>query len=781
MRCAITAARHVRRWRRLAFALSAPAWALLLAAAAPVLANESSAEEDSWAYGRLQGPLALSTDGRWRVHVDSRNVVHRVNLVDSTKSDTLSLPAGVHAIAASRTARKVALLTDSGCIALADFGSGAQAEARVTWRPLPVHPTQGFDPAPGRRGQATLPWLAEPPTACTTPRDFSGIAVIALSSDGRMLATESEVVDLEAHRVVATRGRTAREKPLMARFVDGDARLLTVDALLGEEVGPGSVPSHLEIATWDLKTGALLTLSDRKGWLDTPTAQLAVLANATVTVYGADAPLDWDASHQPVPAKLTTWHADTCASMSEHPLALAGWRNMAVDPQGRWIAGTRRLKSDPPTPETQAGFTDELVVLDLASGHPVARSVWKHALAGLGTGNDGTHLYALATASPPAPGEPTFAPPGPAPHLGEVVDIALPAQAVASHAEPAAAWPSKPCLVDRENAQARAVAHVDRTLQPAWKLLLTESQESQRTCQGACAIPFIRRDGTIWLDAGDTIVALDGATGRPLRSLPTPRSATVLSVPLGASDGFFNAQGDTLSWRPLDAAEPGAPPKRIVDRRPGWQVALLERQGDAALAAWVRKDAPAMDGPGGSGRPRDHAYAFYDRRGQKVSERTGTEDWGGDGWPTSDELQHELNVANAEPCHDETGALTTGFDWRIGPFNSVVAWSCGPEAGAAHIALWSDIDVRPKPESQMEAASLRRIVAQDGAVGVVEEAGRYRIFDAARNLELGQIELPPGTQFVGITVAARLGLVLLQTSWEADTPARDRVRAYSLR
>ncbi len=761
------------------FAFAATLTLLLAAASAPLFAGESSLEEDSWAYGRLQGPLTLSGDGRWRVHVDGRHILHRVNLHDATLSGALPLPVGVQAIAASRTARKVALLTDSGCIALADFGSDAQASARVTWRPLPVLPTRAFDPAPGRRGQAALPWLAEPPTACTTQQDFYGSAVIALSGDGRLLATESEVVDLEAHRVVATRARTGRERPILARFVDGDKRLLTVDALLGEEVGPGNVPSHFEVATWDLKTGTLLTLSDRQGLLDTPTAQLAVLADATATVYGADAPLQWDQSHAPVPAKSTAWRADGCAPASVRPLAIDGWRNMAVDPWGRWIAGTRRLAQEPSSPETRAGFTDELVVLELASGRQLARSPWKHALAGLSAGSDGTHLYALSVAST-APGGLATAPADPAVRLGEVVDIALPAQAVSARAEHAAAWPTQPCLLDHETAQARAVAHVDRMLPPAWTLPLAEAQASERTCEGTCAMPFLRRDGTIWLDIGATITELDGATGRPLRSLPTPRSAKVLSVPVGASDGFFNAQGDTVTWRPFDAAEPGAAAKRIVDRRPGWMVTLLERQGNAALAAWVRKDAPSMDDPGG-GAPREHAYAFYDPAGRKVSERTGSEDWGGDGWPTSDELQHDLIVANEQPCHDETGALANGFDWRIGPFNSIVAWSCGPEAGVAHIALWSDIDVRPRSESRMEASGIRRIAAQDGAIGIVEETGRYRVFDAARNLELAQIALPPGTEPVGVTVSARLGLILFQTAWDSDAPATNRVRAYSFR
>ena len=755
----------------------ATACALLLAGATtPLCAAESSGEQDSWSYGKLQGALALSGDGHWRVHVDVHHVLHRVNLLDPTQSATLALPVGVQALAASRTARKVALVTTGGCIGLADFGAGASPVARITWRPLPSPPAGVVDTAPARRDTATPPWFDEAPPGCENKDGFDGTAVIALSGDGRLLATDSEVVDLEARRIVATRGRAVGEYALFARFVDADTRLLTVDGLFGDQVGPGSVPSRLEAATWDLKTGALLSLSDRHGLLGTPTAQLAALAAGTATLYGAVEPLQGDPSGKRVPATLTSWRADACAPASVRTLAPTDWRNMAVDPQGRWIAGTRLLQTALRTPEMVAGFTDELVVLDLASGRQVARSAWKHALAGLVASSDGTHLYALAAASPVSQQALD-----PALYLGDVVDIALPAQAVKTAPGRPAAWPATPCLLDRENASARAVVHVDRRLQPLWTTPLTAAETSRSSCvSGICALPFIRRDGTPWLDLGDTVVAVDGATGRRLRSLATPRSAKVQSVPVGASDGFFNAQGDTLSWRPIDAAEPGAPARRIVDRRPGWEVGLLERQGDAALAAWVRKDAPAMDSPEGGGAPRPHVYAFYDRQGRKVSERTGTEDWDGDGWPTSDELQHELIVANAEPCHDETGALTTGFDWRIGPFNSIVAWACGPEAGVARIALWSDIDVRPKSGSATAAANVRRIVAQDGAVAVVEEAGRYRVFDAARSLELGQIELPPGAQSVAVVVTARRGLVLLQTAWDTDAPARDRLRAYSL-
>lgn len=743
-------------------------------------ASEASEEEEvrQW-LGDLQAPLALSADGQWRVHVDAANVLHRVNLATPARAASLALPTRIQALAASRSGQKVALLTRTGCIALADFGSGDHATAQVSWRALPRWLGPQPDTSPARRTMSTQPWLAEAPSPCLDSANrVWGVGSIALSADGRLLATESEVVDLEAHRVLASRTHGPHEVPLLVRFVDGDRRLLTVDALLGMSgSGFGNVLSHVEVALWDLKSGALLSLSDRERVLDMPQSQLVSASTASGVVYGVNAPLP--TVQEPVPPNaLTAWRADACREMPARSLPLGGATGLAVDPLGRWIATTVRLVDDSINAPPTRGDTDELVVLDIASGRELARRAWKHALGGLVASADGTHLYALSTPSFGRWNRPSDAV-VPGPGLGQVVDIALPAAALAGSPATAAQWPAQPCGEVAAAAPARAVTRVERALQPAWRVPTGGEAIASTECTATCAQLVVRRDGSLWLDGGATFVQLDPATGRRLRSLPTPRSDKVSSVAVPAADGFFNAQGDTLTWRPFDASAPGAPARRVVEVRPGHEIILLERQGDAVLVAWTPRQPKPAPGAETDAGQRPSAYAFYDASGKKVSERDGTEDWGGDGWPTSDELQHDLVVANLAPCHDETGALASGWDWRIGPFGSVVAWTCGPAAGSAQVALWSDIDIRPQNASRADAAPERRIVAHDGSIGVVDEAGRYRVFDAARHAELGQFRLPENVQAVTITVAARQGLVLVEGT--DDAPAARTLRAYPYR
>jgi len=114
-------------------AVAALALALL---AGPALAVGDTPEDDAREQAAmLQGPLALSADGQWRLHVDARDVLHRVNLADPSRAQSLALPVPVRVIAASRSGQKVALLVASGCVGRADFGSGPGAAARVDWRP----------------------------------------------------------------------------------------------------------------------------------------------------------------------------------------------------------------------------------------------------------------------------------------------------------------------------------------------------------------------------------------------------------------------------------------------------------------------------------------------------------------------------------------------------------------------------------------------------------------------------------------------------------------------
>ena len=763
-----------------ATALLALATALLAASASgPVRADGASWESESaYLNARLQGPLALSADGQWRVHVDAANVLHRVNLDDPKQDFHVALPASVHTLAASRSGRKVALVTHGGCIALVDFGAGPAPTPRVSWRPVP--PQRSIDHAsPGQRGTSTQPWLDSPAPACVEAHGASAGDVIALSSDGRLLATPSEVVDLEAHRIVASLPR-GRETPVLLRFVDRDTRLLTVDDAMMLGDAERLSPDRLTIALWDLKTSALLSLFDRKRDLRLRLSQLAELPSGSGTVYSVTQAAESYAGSQGGPTELTAWRADSCAALPPRRIPADGWTGIAVDPAGRWIAGTRRVASGSQGAPAAGRVTDELVVVDIATGRELARSTWKHALHGLVASADGTRLHALAAASVEPYDQPPD-PPDPALPIGRVITIDLPSAALAPAPQRPAAWPAAGCAIAREGPHAREVAHADRALTPLWSLQAQREASASNPCPDTCIPLIVMRDGSVWLDGDRTITQVDAATGHRGRTLPTPRSDKIRSVPLPASDGWFNAQGDTLSWRPFDASASGASTRRIVDTRPGREIILLQRQGDSVLVAWAHQAFGPK--PAGAEIPdsRPTTYVFYDAKGRAVSESLGTEDVQGDQWATSDELQHAATQANSEACHDETGALASGFDWRLDRFNSIAAWSCGPAAGDARIVLWSDIDVRPRSDADMDAVGSRAIVATDGAFAVVQDGLKLRLFDASDRREFGSVVLPQDTPPVAVRLDAARGLMLVETTKSSSGGNLSMLHAYAWR
>ena len=767
--------------------LPALAALVLVLLAGPALAAGDTAEEGARGEAAvLQGPLALSADGQWRLHVDARNVLHRVNLADPSRAQAFALPVPVRLIAASRSGQKVALLIDHRCVGRVDFGSTPGATAHVEWRP---------DVAPAA---TTGPWLPQLPATCRARAGQPAIGpdVLAISSDGRQVATADEVVDVDTPRVVATLPR-GQEQALLLRFVDADRRLLVVGAFLGQSPGSDSEPSRLEIATWDLATQTLHALSVHPlpNGADVPSLLPAYAARSGELL--ASVPGRWRGDGKPrLPAALEAWHLAACGAAPEARPPIADWTSVAADPSGRWIAGTRTIRPEQADDaEYRAGFRVELIVQDVATGRRITRQAWKHALQGLISNGDGSALFALVAPD----GARSIDPPTNAPvagsHAGEVIEFNLPRLARAP-ATQAAAWSQASCPADHEQPDARVVAHASKAFEPRWTIPVLRFAKalappnippqlpwgSLYPCRGACADLFVRTDGSLWVDDGTTIAEILYSDGHRLRTSPTPRSDTVASVVLAPSGGFFNAQGDTLSWRPFDA--PGAAMRQVVDRRPGQEIILLQRQGDTVLAAWVRKP-PANAAPDDSFRERPTTYAVYGPQARLLRESRGTEDAQGDSWPTSDELQHALVMRNVAPCHDETGALAQGYDWRIGPFGSVLAWACGPAAGAAQVALRSGLDAAPRAVVDDEPPKAR-VVASDGAIGVVSDENRpfrLRVFDAARRRELGTIDVPTDNDndIVDVTADDDLGLVFVETSDGAGPSGARRILAYAVR
>ena len=621
--------------------------ALLACASTLAGANGSSWDEDTRAANaRQQGPLALSADGRWRVHVDATDVMHRVDLADPKQAASIALPTHVHALAASRTAQKVALVTDGGCIALVDFGNGATPAPRVSWQ----------------TDVATIS-LDTPPKDCLGAHQPEAVDAIALSTDGRLLATGREVFDLDARRIVATLPH-GPERTALVRFVAHDTRLLTVGHEIVEgDTGGGGV-DRLVMAVWDLKSGELLSLFEERRELELPVAQLVDLPTGSAAVYSVSQSPYWQSpepNHEG-PADLTGWRVDGCA-------APAPTASSCPSSTGRPSRSIRRAAGSPAPGRTSSSrkrrptrspITDDLVVLDTATGRTLLVREFPHALRGLVAGADGTQLFALAT---PSFDNGRTTPKTPASRLpvGQVLTIAIPDVAAAAPSNASAK--AMPCPVPGEAPHARELARAGRPLRLLWSQPLVDLDVSWFRLR-LCLRPVDgdARRQPVGRSPYGTALQFDNATGKLLRSVPTPRSDKVKSVPLPAADGWFNAQGDTLSWRPIA----GTAARRLIDRRPGREIVFLRAQGDAVLAAWVRKSTAPPPADGTIPPPRPATYVFYDAQGRRLSESSkGTEDVEGEEEPGSASVLGAVTPPVAPACRDAAGPAHHGL--RLAP------------------------------------------------------------------------------------------------------------------
>jgi len=704
-----------------------------------------------------RAPLALSGDGAWRLHVDAHDVLHRVNLADPAQDTTLQLPPGVQLLAASDDGRRLALATRRQCVGLVDFGSAAGAAPTLAWRPWVVdgegHP---LGPADGA-------WVAVMPADCGGGPQA---AAVAISSDGRWVATPDAVLDIATQRVVASLPAAPRTRTLRLQFVDHDARLLVAGAALPDAQGAG----RLSFAVWDLASKALVNDIE----LDAPLASRAALqvdfSAHTGALFAVDerrrAPAQQaataGASPVPQPLDLVQFAPGVCGAAPRVRAQLGDDLGAAfiVDPYGRWIASARPLDAARDAAELATGARSVLVVQDMASGRQLARVTSTYALGGLATTPAGDRVFALASQPvEPETGETIAGWPAVADDA-RLVDVALPAAAVAAPRDAARAWDTGTCREPGETPGARALARAERVLKPLWTRDLgadaTQAATPPLPCAGAPrdASVIATRDGGLWLDQGTQLVKLDPATGTTSTALPTPRSKNVCSVVTPGGAGFLNAGGDTLTWRPLAAATDPTR-RRLVERRPGWTATLLPVRGDMARVAWTSPE-------------RGIVLADYDANGKRVRETATSEAAFGD------DPAGPAQAAPA-PCHDARGTpVAIGYDWRAGPFGSQRGSTCGPLPGMARLIWWSSASIAPRAD---RSAPLQRAQsAIDGAIAVSADDTQLHVVNLALQREIAQIALGDG--FDGRTwVLASRKLVLLEAT---GGDGHRRLQAYAL-
>jgi hypothetical protein len=702
-----------------------------------------------------RAPLALSGDGAWRLHVDAHDVLHRASLGDPTRETTVQLPRGVQVLSTSDDGLKVALATNRQCVGLVDFGSPAGATAKVSWRPWILN----GDGAP--LGPDSGGWVAQMPADCG---DHGFAPPVAISSDGRWIATADAVVEAATNRVVASLP-AGHARVLRLQFVDHDARLLVAAATLGQHAQSASDVSGLDFSVWDL---ASKTLVNHVEVADVPLATAASLQVGFSAQTGALFHVDEQRRDRaqraatpgetpvPLPLDLVQLAPGACGTAPRTRAQVGDdlGASFIVDPYGRWFASSRPLVATRDAAELAAGARSVLVVQDMASGRQLDRVTSRYALNGLVATPDGATLFALASRPvEPETGD-TIAGWPAVPDGEQLVELTLPDAATTATRDVAKAWERGFCKENGEAPGARALARSEHLLKPLWSRDLSADPSVTRNAQAVA--PEIRKcdagatgpslfksaDGGLWLDLSARIAKLDPSTGASIADWPTPRTKTVCSVVTPSGNGFLNAGGDTLTWRPLLAAtEPGR--RRIVDRRPGWIATLTPGRQDVVRVVWSPVDGS-----------HDLVAADYDANGKRVRE------FGMSAVEMADAAQGEVDESSQPaPCHDSRGTpLAIGFDWRAGPFGSQRGVTCGPLPGVARLVWWSGATIAPRADRSDTAPRAQPSI--DGAIAIAADDTQLHVVNLALQREIAQIDLGDG--FDGRTwvlAAKRLALV----------------------
>ncbi len=720
---------------------------IALAAAWPHAAHADAQDDAALAALAGRAPLAVSGDGAWRLHVDAHDVLHRASLADPAHETVTSLPPGVQAIAASADGRRLVIATNRACVGRVDFT--ADGAGSVTWRPI-----ETSNGTPMRA--AAAPWVAQMPADCGAHEPAPAVAI---SSDGRWIATPEVVVDASTNQVIASLPADGT-RTLRLAFVDHDTRVLVARA---------AIANGVEVGVWDLAGKTLVNAVDvpKAAWL-----QVDVSA-ATGTLFhahegGTDAP-----------AEVLQLAPGSCSAAPRLRTRTDGGagKSLVVDPYGRWFAWLQPVASPPlqeqpldshgvrlpPGPPPEPGPASRIVVIDMASGRELTSTLSRSNLGGLTALPDGSGLLALGTRIiDPHTGEPTVAT-----DVDDLVRIDL-SQAIATLPRDAARpYTTGYCREPGEAPGARAMARLAHPLAPAWTHDLAADaaatpaiDASACTYAGTAPVPFRTPDGGLWFDVGAQVVRLDPRTGEVVKSLATPRGKNVCSVVAPTGAGFFNATGDTLTWRPLAAATDKTR-RRVIERRPGWAATLAPARDDVVRVLWT--PVGATDQPGVN-------VVDYDANGKRVA----TFGVGAGSQPSIDDALAPASAA-AAPCRDARGLpVAIGYDWRAGPFATQRGSVCGPLPGVPRLVWWSGTTIAPRPQGEVAVPVIAP--ASDGAIGVVETDGQLRVVNLALQREIAQIPLDDVASGRAWVFASQR-LVLLQS---ASADGHARVRAYAL-
>lgn len=719
-----------------------------------------------------QGPLAVSGDGRWRVHVDAKNVLHRVATTDHVESGHLALPLMVRTLAIARGGERAALLSSGGCLGIVDF----MPTTSLHWVAL---------------DGGNVRWSDAPPAACASaddtesPNAHFGLLVLALSDDGRLAATRVAVIDLEARRVVArmpqtSSGATAPAAlPTELHFVDGGKKLLAL--LAGVRPPRDHYDDYhavlLQAAVWDLETRHLLHLADIPTIADGGTGVAASIDLTTGFV--------WSVGHDPRVeggGVLLRTPLSDCEARPQRVAAVdANIHQWIGDPRQRWLGRVTWNGADPDGRQTTPLLE---VHVDSIVGAPLLHIESDRDVKFVAS-PDGSTLYGLRM--PPA----SKAWPPVKAYGGDAVEWRIPGLA-SSAAVPPAAWGTHACADPTEAEGARLVVLQARPIPAAWERRMSTLETlrehldpaarsgghcSERLPGGVRAAAFVRTDGGLWLDAFDHYEQIDPATGHALASEPTVRRPGVCARPVPAADGSVAWAGDTLSLRSF-----GTGVRKAIDVRPGWKVELVALDAGQVRVRWTPKaGTPAAAGSAaeGGGSPPFHDVV-YDMHGWRaITDVVDQDD------PNSDAPDSAYAYYDEAPglCKAPDGRKRDGWDVEVAlndAFESVRGVACVPSLpdGVGPTAMRLGLDLEAGDSAP--DALVRTAAGSGGAIVVVQEGRTLRVFDVQRRKELGRIALAGEDLPPRVHVLADRGWIIVDTL-VADGPATEHlVRGYAI-
>ena len=707
---------------------------------------------------RQRAPLALSADGKWRIHADAANVLYRVSLNEPATVQKISLPVSPMALAISRSGLRVAFVSAWQCVGLVEFSADGKEAPSLTWRPVPI------------------PRTAQPEANCTASGD-----TIAMSDDGKLLATPTEVLDIDKKNVIATLGigasSGAARAALHLSFIERGTKLFAATATLGEEWEGIGLPSSLQFAVWNLADKSLQRFSNLDGSrYYYPLALFAHYARGSHTLYRVDS--------GPIrrPIEKAMLMVQSLASCDAKPVArmslpLWGYENLVIDPRGRWLSATRPLTGEQGAKPVQ-GYVAELLVFDIGTGKQIDRQLLKRAVGGMLASADGSTLHGLTTL-PVDPDTDARASYG-----GEPVKITLDLGKLTSAGAPPAAWNGAACPIENEQPAARSVLADAGLLKPLWTVPF-ESMETLANHQHPAVETahwcnqrdtesrvLVRRDGSIWLNLYGNLANLDPQSGKIKATLAVPRKEPTCHLLPHSGDGYIGYQGDTVVYRAFE--KPQA--RRVIDVRPGWNVTNAYFHGRALVLYWVAKEGTPVRHFGDDSKLSMQVIS-YDAETFKVI-RTRLAD--------ADALEYAGDESELSrlpfylpPCSDAAGPITSGYDWRLSHFDSVRAFSCAPRKEDIRTVFWWHMDIAPASAAARRIDDYqRRAWPGEGKLAVAQVNALLHVFDISERREIARIATRGKVMDVHLIASA--GLVLVDTE-ETGQFVERKLTAYALR